>query len=81
LVATSAGDLGVDAAEGDAEQDEDDEEMPKRVQGEVPSAWRARGRAGTLSRRARSRQLAPPISLRPRPMSSGIAPEYFLRKD
>jgi hypothetical protein len=43
--------LGVDAAEGDAEQDEDDEEMPKRAQGEVPFAWRVCGRAGTLSRR------------------------------
>jgi hypothetical protein len=45
------GDLGVDAAQGDAEQDEDDEEMPKRAQGEVPFRWRVCGRAGTLSRR------------------------------
>jgi hypothetical protein len=50
LARGGAGDLGVDAAEGDAEQDEDDEEMPKRAQGEVPFTWRVCGRAGTLSR-------------------------------
>lgn len=51
-----AGVLGVDAAEGDAEQDTGDEEMPKRAQGEVPFAWGVCGRAGTLSRRVRRRR-------------------------
>jgi hypothetical protein len=40
----------LDTAEGDAEQYEDDEEMPKRAQGEVPFEERVCGRAGTLSR-------------------------------
>jgi hypothetical protein len=41
----------VDAAEGDAEQHEHDEELSKLAQGEVPFAWRVCGRARTLSRR------------------------------
>ena len=40
----------VDAAEGDAEEHEDDEELPKMAQGEVPFKRRVCGRAGTLSR-------------------------------
>jgi hypothetical protein len=40
----------VDAAEGDATEHDNDEEMPKRAQGEVPFESRVCGRAGTLSR-------------------------------
>jgi hypothetical protein len=69
----------LDTAEGDAEQHEDDEELPKRAQGEVPFESRVCGRAGTLSRPHFPRQISGTIRMRLRPESSGIHPEYFLK--
>jgi hypothetical protein len=68
-----------DAAEGDGEQHEDDEQLPGWAQGEVPFAWRVCSRVGTLSRRHRPGKYHSRILLRFRPGSSGIAPEYFAR--
>ena len=78
-----SGDLPVDAAdtaEGDVVQHEHDEEMPKLAQGQVPFLTRVCGRTGTLSRRPGRRQTPRPIPLRLRTGSSGIHPEYFVRK-
>jgi hypothetical protein len=74
------GDRLVDAADGDADQDERDQEMPEWAQGEVPFAWRVCGRAGTLSRPAFPGKCRSLFPVRLRPESSGIEPEYFVRK-
>ena len=84
LVRGGAGDLAAhaadaDAAEGDAGQHEDDQEMPEWAQGEVPFLERVCGRVGTLRRRHRPGNYQRTISLRLRPGSSGIARENFVR--
>jgi hypothetical protein len=75
-----AGGVVADAAEADAEEHEHDQEMPKRAQGEVPFRWRVCGRAADPLTGSFPRQISGAIPVRPRPGSSGIAREYFVRR-
>jgi hypothetical protein len=72
--------LEADAAEGDAEQHERDQKMPKLAQGEVPFASRVCGRARTLSRRCGPGKYPRQFFVPLRPDPSGIDPEYFVRR-
>jgi hypothetical protein len=65
-------------APGDATEHDNNEEMPKRAQGEVPFESRVCGRAGTLSRSVSLGKSRWTIPMRLRPETSGIQPEYFL---
>jgi hypothetical protein len=55
-------------------------EMAKLAQGEAPLAWRACGRARTLSRPTGPDRYPRVIPVPLRPGSSGIHPEHFVRK-